>query len=129
MPDSTQFHPISIATLNFQQTIDMFPKIYNFFKLFSVPISRPLSRQTQSSSSTSIFDAIRKPPSVAMEKIKSQTSATLDRMTNLQNRYRQHQETMRSDSDRSRRTSTASNFDVMVNRNKPFNNICVKFLN
>lgn len=50
-----------------------------------------------------------------MEKIKSQTSATLDRMTNLQNRYRQHQETMRSDgSDRSRRTSTASNFDVMV---------------
>lgn len=101
-----------------------------FSKLFSVPTSRPLSRQTQSSSSTSIFDTIRKPPSVAMEKIKSQTSATLDRMTNLQNRYRQHQETMRSDgSDRSRRTSTASNFDVMVNINNNKKTLSVKFLN
>jgi hypothetical protein len=44
-----------------------------------------------------------------MEKIQSSTAQALDRMTLLQQRYRQHQETMRSDSDRSRRTSVVSN--------------------
>jgi E3 ubiquitin-protein ligase RNF31 len=63
-----------------------------------------------------VFDAIKKPPSVAMEKIKNSTAATLDRMTMLQARYRQHKETMTSDnsSDKSRRTSTASTIDSAV---------------
>jgi DNA-binding transcriptional regulator YbjK len=58
-----------------------------------------------------IFDSIKKPPSIAMEKIQSSTSATLDRMAQLQNRYRQHKETMNSSdnsSERSRRTSTST---------------------
>lgn len=46
---------------------------------------------------TSVFDSIKRPPSVAMEKIKSSTAAALDRMVQLQQRYRQHQETMRDD--------------------------------
>lgn len=37
------------------------------------------------------FDAIQKPPSITMEKIKQQQSATLDRMSMLQQRYRQSQ--------------------------------------
>lgn len=65
---------------------------------------------------TNIFDSIRKPPSVAMEKIKNSTAATLDRMAILQARYRQHKEAMTSDnsSDKSRRTSTASTIDSNV---------------
>lgn len=74
-------------------------------KLLAMKVSQkpvePLSR-------TSVFDTIKKPPSVAMEKIKSTTAAALDRMVLLQQRYRQHQETMKADSDRSRRTSTTS---------------------
>lgn len=63
-----------------------------------------------------IFDAIKKPQSLAMEKIKNSTAATLDRMAVLQARYRQHKEAMGSDnsSDKSRRTSTASTIDSMV---------------
>ena len=63
-----------------------------------------------------IFDAIKKPPSVAMEKIKNSTAATLDRMAMLQARYRQYKETMNSDnsSEKSRRTSTASTIDSNV---------------
>lgn len=47
-----------------------------------------------------------------MEKIKHQASATLDRMSILQQRYRQHQEIMKSGLDLSRRTSNASQIDV-----------------
>ncbi len=63
-----------------------------------------------------VFDAIKKPPSLAMEKIKTSTAATLDRMAVLQARYRQHKEAMNSDnsSDKSRRTSTASTIDSNV---------------
>ncbi|EAA43969.3 AGAP007788-PA, partial [Anopheles gambiae str. PEST] len=43
--------------------------------------------------------------SSTMEKIQNNTAATLDRMTLLQQRYRQHQEAMKSDGDRSRRAS------------------------
>lgn len=48
-----------------------------------------------------------------MSKIKNQTNATLDRMAILQQRYRQHQEIMKSGtgSDQSRRTSTTSLVD------------------
>lgn len=56
----------------------------------------------------SVFDSIKRPPSIAMEKIKATTAAALDRMSLLQQRYRQHQEAMRSDSEKSRRTSTTS---------------------
>lgn len=51
-----------------------------------------------------------------MEKIQNNTAATLDRMTMLQQRYRQHQETMRTDNDRSRRASLSSNVDMQVER-------------
>lgn len=63
-----------------------------------------------------VFDAIKKPPSVAMEKIQSSTAATLDRMAVLQQRYRHYKETMNSDnsSDKSRRTSTTSTIDSVV---------------
>lgn len=62
-----------------------------------------------------VFDAIKKPPSVAMEKIQNTTAATLDRMATLQQRYRQHREAMNSDSsDKSRRTSTTSTIDSHV---------------
>lgn len=67
---------------------------------------------------TNVFDAIKKPPSVAMEKIQSSTAATLDRMATLQQRYRHHKETMNSDnsSDKSRRTSTTSTIDSTVSQ-------------
>lgn len=63
-----------------------------------------------------VFDAIKKPPSLVMERIKNSTAATLDRMAILQARYRQHKETMGSEnsSDKSRRTSTASTIDSNV---------------
>lgn len=70
---------------------------------------------------TNVFDAIKKPPSVAMEKIQSSTAATLDRMAVLQQRYRQHKEAMNSDnsSDKSRRTSTTSTLDSSVSPSHP----------
>ncbi|CRK97753.1 CLUMA_CG011133, isoform A [Clunio marinus] len=73
----------------------------------------PGSRRMQNRPKNNIFDAIKKPPSVAMEKIQSTTAATLDRMAILQQRYRQHKEAMNSDnsSDKSRRTSTTSTID------------------
>nr|XP_036226343.1 E3 ubiquitin-protein ligase lubel isoform X4 [Bactrocera oleae] len=54
----------------------------------------PNSEHTSSRSVTpkSVFDSIQRPPSVTLEKIKSKASATLDRMTLLQQRYRQHKE-------------------------------------
>lgn len=62
----------------------------------------PVSRSGQSTPvepalRTSVFDSIKRPPSIAMEKIKTTTAAALDRMVQLQQRYRQHQETMRDD--------------------------------
>uniref|UniRef100_A0A336LKL8 CSON011442 protein n=1 Tax=Culicoides sonorensis TaxID=179676 RepID=A0A336LKL8_CULSO len=60
---------------------------------------------------TSVFDSIKKPPSVTMEKIKSNTAAALDRMVLLQKRYRQHQETMKNEVNaKTRRTSTTNSF-------------------
>ncbi|XP_036321321.1 E3 ubiquitin-protein ligase lubel [Rhagoletis pomonella] len=54
----------------------------------------PTSEHTSSRSVTpkSVFDSIQRPPSVTLEKIKNKASATLDRMTLLQQRYRQHKE-------------------------------------
>lgn len=46
-----------------------------------------------------------------MERIKNQTSATLDRMALLQERYRQHQEIMKSGGESSRRNSNSSQVD------------------
>lgn len=72
-------------------------------------------RRSHEKPKTNIFDSIRKPPSVAMEKIQNSTAATLDRMAVLQQRYRQHKEAMNSDSsDKSRRTSTTSTIDSNV---------------
>ncbi len=68
--------------------------------------SRPATPNTQNP-----FDAVPKPNSVTMERIKSQTSATLDRMALLQERYRQHQEIMKSGGESSRRSSNASQID------------------
>ncbi|SPP85699.1 uncharacterized protein LOC117587520 isoform X2 [Drosophila guanche] len=44
---------------------------------------------SRSGTPKSVFDAIQRPPSVQLEKIKSKASATLDRMAILQQRYRQ----------------------------------------
>ncbi|KAH8297890.1 hypothetical protein KR018_000389 [Drosophila ironensis] len=44
---------------------------------------------SRSGTPKSAFDAIQRPPSVQLEKIKSKASATLDRMAILQQRYRQ----------------------------------------
>ncbi|XP_053961482.1 E3 ubiquitin-protein ligase lubel isoform X2 [Anastrepha ludens] len=62
----------------------------------------PTSEHTSSRSVTpkSVFDSIQRPPSVTLEKIKSKASATLDRMTLLQQRYRQHKaDSQRSNND------------------------------
>ncbi|XP_016963903.1 E3 ubiquitin-protein ligase lubel isoform X2 [Drosophila biarmipes] len=44
---------------------------------------------SRSGTPKSVFDAIQRPPSVQLEKIKTKASATLDRMAILQQRYRQ----------------------------------------
>lgn len=49
-----------------------------------------------------------------MERIKNQTSATLDRMALLQQRYRQHQEIMKSGGESSRRNSNSSQIDEQL---------------
>jgi hypothetical protein len=56
-----------------------------------------------------------------MEKIQTSTAVALDRMAVLQQRYRQHKETMNSDnsSDKSRRTSTTSTIDSTVSHRIP----------
>lgn len=77
----------------------------------------PISNHDLPPQRTSVFDSIRRPTSVTMEKIKSTTAATLDRMAILQQRYRQHKEAMNSDnsSERSRRTSSSvCNLDNQV---------------
>ncbi|XP_021700682.1 uncharacterized protein LOC5572927 isoform X3 [Aedes aegypti] len=95
----------------------------NSLKRFIHPSNRPLPDPPENKihSSTSSLDTVSKrsfaigtPKSMSstMEKIQNNTAATLDRMTMLQQRYRQHQETMRADNDRSRRASFASNADV-----------------
>jgi hypothetical protein len=80
------------------------------------PHSHSFSETPEIPSKHSVFDSIKKPPSINMEKIQCTTAQALDRMTLLQQRYRQHQETMRSDSDRSRRTSIVSNTDSQVSK-------------
>ncbi|XP_034471875.1 uncharacterized protein LOC117779705 [Drosophila innubila] len=44
---------------------------------------------SRSGTPKSVFDTIQRPPSVQLEKIKTKASATLDRMAQLQQRYRQ----------------------------------------
>jgi hypothetical protein len=111
----------------FLATLKIVPNFYfsttHAYLQFSLSLS-PLSSHTTVPGSNrsvvkqkeNVFDAIKKPPSLAMEKIKCSTAATLDRMSVLQARYRQHKETMNSDnsSDKSRRTSTASTVDSVV---------------
>lgn len=89
-------------------------KIYKYFLFVIGPrstktngfVKQPVEQPLQK---ISVFDSIRRPTSVTMEKIKSTTAATLDRMAILQQRYRQHKEAMNSDnsSERSRRTSSS----------------------
>jgi hypothetical protein len=87
----------------------------------------PGTTKRSDESKTNIFDVIKKPPSMAMAKIKNSTAATLDRMATLQARYRQHKETMNSDtsSEKSRRTSTTSTVDVSSKTSKRI--FCFKF--
>lgn len=75
-----------------------------FLKLNLTKTGASTSRPT----TPSPFDAVPKPQSLTMERIKNQTSATLDRMAQLQERYRQHQEIMKSGGDSSRRNSNSS---------------------
>lgn len=62
------------------------------------PKSQPSSpiedQSSRSETPKSAFDNIQRPPSVALEKIKSKANATLDRMQLLQQRYRQQKEQM-----------------------------------
>lgn len=44
---------------------------------------------SRSGTPKSVFDTIQRPPSVQLERIKTKASATLDRMAQLQQRYRQ----------------------------------------
>lgn len=47
---------------------------------------------SSTTSSGSVFDTIKRPPSVVMEKIKQQSMMALDRISSNQERYRQHQQ-------------------------------------
>lgn len=96
----------------------------NSLKRFIHPSNRPLPDPPENkihSSNSSLDTVSKRSPSggmsrsvsTTMEKIQNNTAATLDRMTLLQQRYRQHQETMKSgDGDRSRRASLTSNTDL-----------------
>uniref|UniRef100_A0A182S9S3 Uncharacterized protein n=1 Tax=Anopheles maculatus TaxID=74869 RepID=A0A182S9S3_9DIPT len=97
----------------------------NSLKRFIHPSNRPLPDPPENkihSSNSSLDTVSKRSPSIApnrsvsttMEKIQNNTAATLDRMTLLQQRYRQHQEAMKSDGDRSRRASLTSNTDLQV---------------
>lgn len=102
------------------------PKFWQLSDSFIIIVVVPGS--TRNKPKANIFDAIRKPPSVAMEKIQSSTAATLDRMAVLQQRYRQHKEAMNSDSsDKSRRTSTTSTIDSAVSQSPFCSGICYMF--
>lgn len=68
--------------------------------------SRPVTPNSESSTSTAT-----KLPSLAMERIKIQTTAAFDRMSIMQKRYHEHQEALRSTSDLSRHPSNASQFE------------------
>lgn len=87
-----------------------YPEVIDHVSTFSAASQRNLKKQKGADQEVrnSPFDSIKRPPSVTMEKIKATTAAALDRMSLLQQRYRQHQETMKSDSEKSRRTSTTS---------------------
>ena len=61
--------------------------------------------------------AQRRSVSSTMERIQNTTIATLDRMTALQQRYRQHQETMKAEGDRSRRASISSATELVRTKN------------
>uniref|UniRef100_A0A182JSC7 Uncharacterized protein n=1 Tax=Anopheles christyi TaxID=43041 RepID=A0A182JSC7_9DIPT len=95
----------------------------NSLKRFIHPSNRPLPDPPENkihSSNSSLDTVSKRSPSIGpsrsvsstMEKIQNNTAATLDRMTLLQQRYRQHQEAMKSDGDRSRRASLTSNMDL-----------------
>ncbi|XP_050078923.1 E3 ubiquitin-protein ligase lubel [Anopheles maculipalpis] len=95
----------------------------NSLKRFIHPSNRPLPDPPENkihSSNSSLDTVSKRSPSTGpsravsttMEKIQNNTAATLDRMTLLQQRYRQHQEAMKSDGDRSRRASLTSNMDL-----------------
>lgn len=83
-------------------------QIFNEISNFSVQetqASRPTTPNSSSESSS-------KRHSITMERIKNQQSAALDRMTALQKRYHEHQqEKSGNNSDVSRRTSNASQFE------------------
>lgn len=64
--------------------------------------SEPDSRSTTPRSS--VFDNIQRAPSVTLEKIKSKASATLDRMAQLQAKYRQQ----KAEQERSRNGSISN---------------------
>lgn len=61
-----------------------------------VPTRPPIAMRPTTPLGGNPFDAIQKPPSITMEKIKQQQSATLDRMSMLQQRYRQSQLDLRA---------------------------------
>uniref|UniRef100_A0A4Y0BFM2 RanBP2-type domain-containing protein n=1 Tax=Anopheles funestus TaxID=62324 RepID=A0A4Y0BFM2_ANOFN len=108
----------------------------NSLKRFIHPSNRPLPDPPENkihSSNSSLDTVSKRSPSVGprsvsttMEKIQNNTAATLDRMTLLQQRYRQHQEAMKSDGDRSRRASLTSNTDLQSSATESSNSFRTK---
>uniref|UniRef100_A0A182MU57 RanBP2-type domain-containing protein n=1 Tax=Anopheles culicifacies TaxID=139723 RepID=A0A182MU57_9DIPT len=109
----------------------------NSLKRFIHPSNRPLPDPPENkihSSNSSLDTVSKRSPSIGpsrsvsstMEKIQNNTAATLDRMTLLQQRYRQHQEAMKSDGDRSRRASLTSNTDLQSSATESSNSFRTK---
>ncbi|XP_037828634.1 E3 ubiquitin-protein ligase lubel isoform X9 [Lucilia sericata] len=84
----------SMKNASWQERFGSLPRGLN---LLNRPLPETPKTPSESSRSTtpkSVFDNIQRPPSVALEKIKSKANATLDRMQLLQQRYRQQKEQM-----------------------------------
>ncbi|KAL9930414.1 linear Ubiquitin E3 ligase isoform 1-T3 [Glossina fuscipes fuscipes] len=80
------------------------------------PKSQPSSpiedQSSRSETPKSAFDNIQRPPSVALERIKSKANATLDRMQLLQQRYRQQKEQIERERSGSTNDQNHSTFDL-----------------
>lgn len=74
----------------------------------NIPILVQERSQSRPSTPNSTDSSAPKLPSLAMERIKIHTTAALGRMANMQQRYQQHQDMIKSNTDLSRRTSNAS---------------------
>ncbi|XP_037828628.1 E3 ubiquitin-protein ligase lubel isoform X3 [Lucilia sericata] len=101
----------SMKNASWQERFGSLPRGLN---LLNRPLPETPKTPSESSRSTtpkSVFDNIQRPPSVALEKIKSKANATLDRMQLLQQRYRQQKEQMERERSGSVTDQNMSAFD------------------